>query len=77
MESDKHDAVRVAVGMVFGELRMTSEPGTSSLTTRVLNIMDRARGMARQALHLGVQRSFALARSHYENVDQQNVRTRL
>ena len=31
--------------------------------------MDRAREMARNALHLGVHRWFAIARSHYENID--------
>ena len=29
-ESDKHDALRVDVGLVFSELGMTSEQGTSS-----------------------------------------------
>ena len=32
-------------------------------------IMDRARDMARGALRFGVHRSFAIARSHYENID--------
>ena len=31
--------------------------------------MDRARDMARGALHFGVHLSFAIARSHYENID--------
>jgi hypothetical protein len=39
-ESDEHDTLRTAVGLVHGELRMTSEQGTSSLVIRVLNIMD-------------------------------------
>jgi hypothetical protein len=68
-ESDKHDALWVAIGIVFDELGMASEQGTSSLMSWLLNIMDRTCGMARQALHLGVQRSIAIACSHYENID--------
>jgi hypothetical protein len=33
--------------------------------------MDQARGMARQTLHLGMQRSFAIEHSHYENINLQ------
>ena len=32
-------------------------------------ITDRALKIARDALHFGVHRSFAIARSHYENID--------
>jgi len=32
-------------------------------------IMDQARNMARGALHFGIQRSFMIARSHYENIN--------
>ena len=31
--------------------------------------MDRAHGIARGVLRFGVIRSFAIARSHYENID--------
>jgi hypothetical protein len=41
------------------------------LAVQVVNILDRACGMAKRALHLGVQRSFAITRSHYENIDLQ------
>lgn len=68
-ESDKHDALWVAVEIVFNELGMASKQGMSKLATRLLNITDQARGMARQALHLGVQRSITIARSHYEDID--------
>jgi hypothetical protein len=46
-----------------------SKQGTSSIVTQVINMTDQVRGMARRALHLGVQRSFAITRSHYENID--------
>jgi hypothetical protein len=72
-ESDEHDALQVAIGIVFNELGMTPEQGTSSLVTRVLNITDRVRGMVRQALHLGVRRSFTITHFHYENIDLQTM----
>jgi hypothetical protein len=37
----------------------------------VVNVADRARGMAKRALHLGVQRSFVIGRCHYENIELQ------
>ena len=48
---------------------MASEQETSSLAVHVVLIMDRAREIARHAFHFGIHRSFAIARSHYENID--------
>ena len=42
---------------------------TSSLAVRVTHIPDRARALAREALYTGVHRAFAIARSHYINID--------
>jgi hypothetical protein len=50
---------------------MTSKAGTSSLAVQVVDITDRARGMEKRALYLSMQRSFAIARSHYENINLQ------
>ena len=36
---------------------------------RAVQITDRACEIARDVLHSGVHRSFAIARSHYENID--------
>jgi hypothetical protein len=52
---------------------MTSEAGTSSLAVQVINVADWVREMAKRALHLGVQRSFVIACSHYENIDRQTM----
>ena len=41
----------------------------SSLVVRAVQIMDRAHEIARGVLHFGVNRSFVIARSHYENID--------
>jgi hypothetical protein len=70
-ESSEHNTLRTAVGLVLNDFEVPSEPGTSSLAVQVANVTDRARGMAKRALHLGVQRSFAIARSHYKNIDLQ------
>ena len=68
-ESGEHDSLRTTVGLVMDDLRMTSPQGTSSLVVCALSITDRARELARDALQLGVQWAFAVARTHYESID--------
>jgi hypothetical protein len=70
-ESDEHDTLRIAVGLVLNDFGMTSEVGTSSFAVQVVDLTDQAGGMAKQALHLGVQRPFTISHSHYENIDLQ------
>ena len=41
----------------------------SSLVVRAIQITNRARETAKNALRFGVHQSFAIARSHYENID--------
>jgi hypothetical protein len=41
----------------------------SSLVVCSIQIMDRARKIARHVLHFGIHRSFVIARSHYENIN--------
>jgi hypothetical protein len=57
-ESGEHDTLQTAIGLVLNDFEMTSESGMSSLAVQVVNVADRARGMAKRVLHLGVQRSF-------------------
>ena len=45
----------------------------SSLAVRAVRITDWAREMARDALRFGVHRSFAIARSYYENIDLETM----
>jgi len=68
-ESDEHDNLCVAVQLVHDELELAPEQETSSLVVRATRIMDQARDMARGVLRFGVHRSFAIAYSHYENID--------
>ena len=68
-ESDEHDNMHVTVQLVYDELELAPEQETSSLVVRTTRITDRARDMARGALRFGIHRSFAIAYSHYENID--------
>ena len=68
-ETDKHDAVRIAVQQVFDDLKLAPEQETSSFAVLAARITDRAREIARDALRFGVHRLFAIAHSHYENID--------
>jgi glyoxylate carboligase len=68
-ESDEHDDLRVVVGLGCDDLRVTPPEEVSSLVVRSLWIMKQAREMTRHALRFGVQQSFVVARSHYENIN--------
>ena len=68
-ESDDHDALHATVRLVFDDLGVTSAMETSSLVVRVTQIPDWALAVVREALHTGVHRAFAIARSHYINID--------
>ena len=67
-ESDEHDNLCIAVQLVCDELEVVPEQETSSLVVHATQITDRAHDMARGALRFGIHRSFAIARSHYENI---------
>ena len=54
---------------VYDELKLAPKQETSSLAVRTTWIMGQAHDMARGTLCFGVHRSFAIIRSHYENID--------
>ena len=68
-ESDDHDTLRAAVGLVFNDLRVAPVVETSSLVVRVTQISDWARALIREAPHNDVHHAFTIARSHYANID--------
>jgi hypothetical protein len=68
-ESDEHDALRVAIQLVYDDLELALEQEMSSLAVHAIHITDRMCEITRHALHFCVHRSFAIARSHYENID--------
>jgi len=69
LESDDHNALRVAVGLVFDDLGVTPAMETSSLVVQVTQIPDRVRALAREAQYTGVHCAFTIACSHYINID--------
>ena len=68
-ESDDHDALRTAIELVFDDIGVAPTAETSSLAVRVTQIPDRARALARKALYNSVHRAFAIAHSHYINIE--------
>ena len=68
-ESDEHNNLCVAVQLVCDELEVAPEQEMSSLVVRAIQIMDWACEIMRDALCFGAHRSFAITRSHYENID--------
>ena len=73
-ESDEHDSLRIAVQLVCDELKLAPKQETSSLMVRATQIIDQACDMARGALCFSVHHSFAIARSHYQNIDLATMR---
>ena len=68
-EANDHEALSTAVGQVMSDLGMASTQEVSSLAVRAVGITGRGRELAREAFHFGVHRSYAIARSHYENIN--------
>ena len=68
-ESDEHDTLCVAVQLVYDDLKLAPEQETSSLVVRAIQIMGQACETMRNTFRFGVHRSFAIARSHYENIN--------
>jgi hypothetical protein len=68
-EHNEHEALRVAVGLVYDDPSLVSEQEGSSLAVRATRIVDWACEIARLALGFGAHHSFVIARSHYENID--------
>ena len=68
-ESDDHNTLRVVVQLVCDDLELAPEQETSSLAIHAIRITDREHEIARHVLHFGVHRSFAITRSHYENIN--------
>jgi hypothetical protein len=65
----EHEALHTTVDLVGDDLSLILEQEGSSLVVRATWIMDRAREIMRLALRFGIHQSFAITRSHYENID--------
>ena len=65
-ESDEHDLLRAAVGVVFDDLGVARLEETGSLVARAIDITARVRQLEENAFHAGITQAFAVARSHYD-----------
>ena len=65
-ESDEHDLLRTAVGVVFNDLGVAQQEETSSLAARAAGITTRVGQLEENAFHTGITQAFAVARSHYD-----------
>ena len=73
-ESDEHDLLRTAIGVVFDDLEVVRSEGTSSLVARAIDITARVCQLKREALRSGITQAFAIARSHYtESIDLETM----
>ena len=65
-ESDEHDLLRAAIGVVFDDLGMAWPEETGSLAARAVDIMARVCQHEEDAFHTGITQAFVVARSHYD-----------
>ena len=65
-ESDEHDLLQVAVGVVIDALRVTQPAETSSHAVHAAGITTRVGQLEEDAFHAGITQAFAVARSHYD-----------
>ena len=66
MESDEHDLLCAAIGVVFDDLGVARPEETNSLAARAVDIMARVRQLEETAFHAGITQAFVVARSHYD-----------
>ena len=66
MESDEHDLLRAAIGVVFDDLGVPQSEETSSLAARAMDITARVRQLAENAFHNRITQAFTVAHSHYD-----------
>ena len=65
-ESDEHDLLQAAVGVVINALRVAQPVETSSLMARATGITARVGQLEEDAFHAGITQAFAVAHSHYD-----------
>ena len=68
-ESEEHDALRITIQLVCSDLELAPAQKTSSFMVHAVQIIDWAHDIARGVLRFGINRSFVIARTHYENID--------
>ena len=66
VESDEHDLLQAAVGVVLNALNVTEPVETSPLAARVVGITARVGQLEESAFHAGITQAFTVAHAHYE-----------
>ena len=66
VESDEHDLLQAAVGVVLNALNVTEPVETSPLAARVIGIMARVGQLEESAFHAGITQAFTVTHAHYE-----------
>ena len=65
-ESDEHDLLQAAVGVVLDALKVVEPVETSPLVARATGIMTRVGQLEESAFHAGITQAFTVAHAHYE-----------
>ena len=65
-EGDEYDRMSSAVLVVYDNLQVVQEEGTSSLAAHAAGIMARVGQLEESAFHAGITQVFTVAHSHYE-----------
>ena len=66
VESDEHDLLQAAVGVVLNALNVTEPVETSPLAAHVGGITARVGQLEESAFHAGITQAFTIAHAHYE-----------
>ena len=73
-ESDEHDLLRAAVGVVFDDLGVARPEETGSLAARAVDITAWVRQLEENTFHARITQAFVVARSHYaETIDLETM----
>ena len=65
VESDEHNLLQAAVGVVLNALNVTEPMETSPLAARVAGITARVGQLEESAFHAGITQAFTVAHAHY------------
>ena len=66
VESDEHDLLQAAVGVVLNALNVTEPVETSPLAARAAGITAWVGQLEESAFHAGITQAFTVAHAHYE-----------
>ena len=65
-ESDEHDLLQAAVGVVLDALKVVEQVETSPLVARATGITARVGQLEEDAFRAGITQAFVVAHSHYD-----------